>query len=74
MEITIGVQHQPREIVLETDAPAAEVLAAIEAALDGGTVLSLTDTKGRRVLVPGSSVSYVEIGEESQRRVGFGAR
>jgi len=74
VEITIGVQHQPREIILETDTPADEVIAAVEAALSSGTVLSLTDTKGRRVLVPGSSVSYVEVGEENQRRVGFGAR
>ncbi len=72
VEITIGVQNLTREIVVETDASAEEVAAAVAKALDGGTVLDLTDHRGRRVLVPTATIGYVEIGAEEQRRVGFG--
>lgn len=71
MEIKIGVQNVMREIVIETDESASEVTARIEAAASGGTLV-LTDTKGRTVLVPATALGYVEIGEEEQRRVGFG--
>jgi hypothetical protein len=34
--------------------------------------LSLSDEKGRRVVVPVSALAYVEIGEPTVRKVGFG--
>jgi hypothetical protein len=34
-------------------------------------VLALSDTKGREILVPFNKISYVEVGESSDRRVGF---
>ncbi|SDS76985.1 DUF3107 domain-containing protein [Paraoerskovia marina] len=73
MEVTIGVQNLGREIAIETDLGADEVASAVEAAVTDGTVLSLTDSKGRRVLVPASVLGYVEIGTETQRKVGFGS-
>ncbi|MEU3370989.1 DUF3107 domain-containing protein [Streptomyces sp. NPDC006711] len=74
MEVKIGVQHAPREIVLESGQTAAEVESAVADALAGkAQLLSLTDDKGRRVLVPADKIAYVEIGEPSVRRVGFGA-
>ena len=36
-------------------------------------LLTLTDEKGRRVLVPVSKLAYIEVAEPEQRRVGFGA-
>ncbi|MDQ0794130.1 DUF3107 domain-containing protein [Streptomyces sp. NPDC005899] len=74
MEVKIGVQHTPREIVLESGLSAEEVESAVGEALTGKTqLLSLTDDKGRKVLVPTDRIAYVEIGEPSTRRVGFGA-
>ncbi|ARQ68737.1 DUF3107 domain-containing protein [Streptomyces marincola] len=74
MEIKIGVQHTPREIVLESGQSAEEVESAVNAALSGTTqLLSLVDERGRKVLVPADRVAYVEIGQPTQRRVGFGA-
>ena len=73
MDITIGVQNQAREINLESDATSDEVTKLVTAALSGGSVLELVDTKGRRVLVPSAAIGYVEIGTEEQRKVGFGA-
>ncbi|MBD8060301.1 DUF3107 domain-containing protein [Cellulomonas sp. JH27-2] len=72
MEITIGVQNLPREIVLESDQSADEIAAAVAAALAGKPVLELTDSRGRRVFVPTATLGYVEIGAETKGRVGFG--
>ncbi|MFP1626743.1 DUF3107 domain-containing protein [Streptomyces sp. 5K101] len=74
MEVKIGVQHAPREIVLESGQSAEEVERAVSDALAGkAQLLSLTDEKGRKVLVPADRLAYVEIGEMTTRRVGFGA-
>jgi hypothetical protein len=71
MEIRIGIQNISREITLESDQSAETVSAAVAQAL-AGTALDLTDSKGRRVLVPTAALGYVELGTEEKRRVGFG--
>ncbi|MBX9423076.1 MULTISPECIES: DUF3107 domain-containing protein [Streptomyces] len=74
MEVKIGVQHAPREIVLESGQSAEEVERAVADALAGkAQLLSLSDEKGRKVLVPAEKIAYVELGEPTVRRVGFGA-
>ena len=74
MEIKIGVQHAARELSLESELSAEEVENTVSAALTGKTsLLVLTDEKGRKVIVPTDRLAYVEIGEPSSRRVGFGA-
>jgi hypothetical protein len=72
VEVKIGVQHTPREIVLDSGQTPAEVEQAVREALraDDG-LLSLIDEKGRRVLIPAKTVAYVEIAEADHRRVGF---
>ncbi len=70
MEVKIGVQHAPREIVVEVDASQDEIEAQVSAALDGG-VLSLVEPKGRRVVIPGDRIAYVELGRQTQGTVGF---
>ena len=72
MEVKIGVQRTPREIVLDSTLSPDEVEAAVRDALkDPSGVLSLVDDKGRRVVVPSSLVAYVEIAQADTRRVGF---
>ena len=74
MEVKIGVQHAPREIVLESVQTAEEVEKAVAEALSGKSqLLSLVDDHGRKVLVPADRLAYVEIGEQSARKVGFSA-
>lgn len=74
MEVTIGVQNVSRELTVETGADAAEVSAAVDAALASpDAVLRLTDTKGRTILVPGRAVGWVQVGESEKGKVGFGA-
>ena len=72
MEITIGVQNVPRELVVETDATAEAVAKQVRKALETGSVIEITDTRGRQILVPSGNVGYVEIGDET-RLVGFRA-
>lgn len=72
MEVKIGVQHAPREVLVETDESpeALEKLVSDAVGAEGG-VLSLTDTKGRKVIVPASKIAYVEIGGGVAGAVGF---
>lgn len=72
MEVKIGVQQAPREIVLDSGQTAEEVERAVSAALEGkAALLSLTDDHGRKVLVPADKLAYVEIGQPTTRKVGF---
>jgi hypothetical protein len=71
MEIKIGVQQATRELTLETDDSPESVEKLVSEALSGGQVLVLTDTKGRRVLVPSDRLAYVEIGGGVSGQVGF---
>jgi len=74
VEVKIGIQHAPRELVLESEQSPAEIEAAVSEALAGkSNLLQLVDEKGRKLLVPADKLAYIEIGEESSRRVGFGA-
>lgn len=77
MEVKIGVQYAARELVVEYDGTPDELQQAVSDALaDGsgpGGLLVLQDHRGRRVVVPASRLAYVDIGEPSERRVGFGA-
>ena len=72
MEIKVGIQYVNREVVVETDETAADVEKAFGDAVSNGAVLTLTDTRGRRVMIPGDKIAYLELGEENARRVGFG--
>jgi Protein of unknown function (DUF3107) len=72
VEVKIGVQQAQRELVVEVNetAEAVEKLVADALASESG-MLALTDTKGRRVVVPGAKVAYVEIGTGVSGTVGF---
>ncbi len=71
MDVKIGVQYSPREIVIDSPLGAEEVEAQVAAAIADGGLLSLTDEKGRKVYIPGEKISYVEIAPAEVRRVGF---
>ena len=73
MEVRIGVQQAPRELVLESAETADAVAKKASEALTKGSVLELMDDKGRRVVVPGDRLAYIEIAASEQRRVGFSA-
>ena len=70
VEITIGVQHIARELVLETDQTADAVAKSVRKSLETGTPVEITDSRGRKVIVPANTLGYIEIGAEA-RPVGF---
>lgn len=73
MEVKLGIQNIAREVVVETASSAAAVEKALTDALRDGGVLTLTDDKGRKVLVPVAGIAYMDLGAEHARTVGFGA-
>lgn len=73
MEVKVGIRDYPREVIVETEATAADVEASFTAAVASSGLFTLTDDKGRKVLIPAASVAYVDLGQEHQRPVGFGA-
>jgi hypothetical protein len=73
IEVKIGVQYSPREISLEVEMTADEIRAMVEQAVSDNGVINITDVRGRQILVPVSTFSYIEIGPPEARRVGFGA-
>lgn len=71
MEIRINVQNAAREIVLESNQTPEDVEKLINKAVESSEILTLVDEKGRRVIVPGDKIAFVEIGAQSAGRVGF---
>ncbi len=73
MEVKIAVRSVHREIIVETDLSTDEVEQELRNSLaaDRG-VFSITDVKGRRVIVPVAALGFIEIGEDQSRPVGFG--
>jgi hypothetical protein len=72
MEVKIGVQNVNRELALDSDQSGEDIEAAIAKALSGDErILSLTDNKGRKVIVPTEKLAYVELGSPTIGQVGF---
>jgi hypothetical protein len=74
MEVKIGIQSVPRELVIETDTPADEIESQLASALSGDHhfFFALAMSKGGKILVPADKIAYVEFGAPEARRVGFG--
>ncbi|GAB3609848.1 DUF3107 domain-containing protein [Humibacter ginsengiterrae] len=72
MDIRIGIVNAPRELSFESNQSAAEVEAAVSAALGSdASTLELRDEHGSLFIVPTAGIAYVQIGSEESRRVGF---
>jgi hypothetical protein len=72
VEVKIGIQWAPRELVVETSLSADELQRALAAAVADSSVFTLADDKGGTVLVPADKIAYVEFASPEPRRVGFG--
>lgn len=74
MELRIGILHSPRELTFETNQSAEEIEKSVSRALDSEIgVVRFTDDRERVILVNSAQIAFVEIGEETVRRVGFTA-
>jgi hypothetical protein len=74
VEVKVGVKGAPRELTIDSALSADGLAEAVRAALASENgLLVLVDDKGKQVIVPADKLAYLEIGESSERRVGFGA-
>ena len=71
MEVRIGVTQAHRDVVLESNETHDAIMKKVEAAIKGAALLSLTDDKGRTILVAGDRIAFVEVGAPVMGRVGF---
>jgi hypothetical protein len=71
MEVRIGVQDAARELVFESNQTPEEISKAVNKAIDEGSLLNLTDDKGKQILIPAAKIAFIEIGSAVERRVGF---
>jgi hypothetical protein len=72
MDVRIGIRDNARDISFESGLSAKDLMATVKKAIEtSAPVLELSDEKGSIILIPTSSIAYVEIGAEETRRVGF---
>ena len=72
MDVRIGIRDNARDISFESGLSAKDLMAKVKTAIEASEpVLELSDEKGSIILIPTSSIAYVEIGAEETRRVGF---
>lgn len=75
MDVRIGISQTAKELDLElaADTDPDALKTDIATALADGSVLWLTDRKGRQIGVPAEKLAYVELGRpDDGRRIGFG--
>jgi Protein of unknown function (DUF3107) len=73
VEVKIGVQSIPRELVVETDSSPEEVERSLAEAMANGGLFILPDGKGGKVIVPADKIGYLEFIGFDERRIGFGS-
>ncbi|WP_329241544.1 DUF3107 domain-containing protein [Actinoallomurus sp. NBC_01490] len=73
MQVRIGVQSVPKELVVETSLSPDEVEQAVADALAEDDGVFALKSKNGRVVVPAAKLAYVEIAESDAPAVGFGA-
>ena len=74
VQVRITVANVSSDVNFESALSAAEIQSAVNAALKSGEALTLEDIRGRVVMVPADKIGFVEIGEQTDRRVGFGVQ
>jgi hypothetical protein len=70
-EVRITISDQSRDITLETVSDREEVLELVKSAISSSSPLVMTDTRGRQILIPANKIGSVEVGDISERKVGF---
>jgi hypothetical protein len=72
VDIRIGILNSPRELAFESSQAAGEIEKAVSAAIEkGAPLVTFSDDKGKRYIVPTAAIGYVEIGTDTARRIGF---
>jgi osmotically-inducible protein OsmY len=74
IQVRITVANVSSDLNFESALSATQIQSAVSAALKSGDALTLEDIRGRVVMVPADKIGFVEIGEQTDRRVGFGVQ
>ena len=72
VEVRIAITNIASELAFECPSSVEEIRSAATLALSSGSPLVLSDIRGREIIVPSEKIGFVEIGEQAERRVGFG--
>lgn len=71
-EVRIAIAHVSSELSFECPTGVDEIRSAVTSAITTGSPLVLSDVRGREIIIPADKIGFVEIGEQAERRVGFG--
>jgi hypothetical protein len=69
--VRVGISETSHELHFETRLESSKVIALANEAISGNKTLELTDIKDRTILVPAGKISYIEIGDVTDQKVGF---
>ena len=69
--VRVGISESSQELHFETNLDAAKVISLASVALNENKILELKDIKDRVILVPAGKISYIEIGDTTDQKVGF---
>jgi hypothetical protein len=72
-QVRISIINVNSELSFECPLTPEEIKSAVSSALSSSSPLILSDVRGHEVIVPAEKIGYVEIGQPTERRVGFGA-
>lgn len=71
--VRVGISDTSQELHFETHLEAAKVVSLASEAISAGQTFELKDIKERTILVPAGKISYIEIGDATDTKVGFTA-
>jgi len=74
VQVRITISNVTSDLNFESALGAEQIQSAVNAALKSGEALVLEDIRGRVMMVPADKIGFVEIGEQTDRRVGFGVQ
>ena len=74
VQVRITICNVTSDLNFESALGAEQIQSAVNAALKSGDALVLEDIRGRVMMVPADKIGFVEIGEQTDRRVGFGVQ
>jgi hypothetical protein len=72
VDVRIAVTNISTELSFECPSEVEQIRSAVTSAIASGSALVLSDVRGREIIVPADKIGFVEIGEQVERRVGFG--
>ncbi len=69
--VRVGISETSQELHFEVAMASEKVIELAKEAIAGNKTLELTDLKDRVILVPAGKISYLEIGDATDQKVGF---